>query len=281
MIRRTFPLAASFWLVSALAAAAQIDNGTEVRVNPQAMGGRDVLLYPGGEFMRVVPQLRQPGERGGEIRLHMPTRRAVRIRSADEAVAETPAPRPPRIASAAPAPKPAPEPPRDTSGYVSDLAGDVQPGATGLFKYTGPSQPQAPSTPAKPAPPKPAPNTQVARAEPAPAETRVPGLTKQSIILFAKDAADPADSALANIKLLATQLNAAMVRPDSRVQIHAYGGPKGDKGSDARRLSLKRALAIRQVLIDDGVPAERIDVRAMGGVDDSGPTDRVDVYTKA
>jgi outer membrane protein OmpA-like peptidoglycan-associated protein len=277
MIRKAFPLATSFWLASALAAAAQIDNGTEVRVNPQAAGGSNVLLYPGGEFMRVVPNLRQPGERSSEIRLHMPTRRAVRIRQADDAVAEAPAPKPAaRVASAAPAPKPAPEPPRDTSGYVSDLAGDVQPGATGLFRYTGPSQPQA----AKPAPAKPA-NTQVARAEPAPAETRVPGLTKQSIILFAKDAADPADSALSNIKLLATQLNAAMVGPNSRVQIHAYGGPKGDKGSDARRLSLKRALAIRQVLIDDGVPAERIDVRAMGGVDDTGPTDRVDVYTKA
>ena len=45
--------------------------------------------------------------------------------------------------------------------------------------------------------------------------------------------------------------------------------------------SLKRALAIRQVLIDDGVSPDRIDVRAMGGVDDTGPTDRVDVYTKA
>jgi outer membrane protein OmpA-like peptidoglycan-associated protein len=44
---------------------------------------------------------------------------------------------------------------------------------------------------------------------------------------------------------------------------------------------LKRALSIRQVLIDDGVSADRIDVRAMGGVDDTGPTDRVDVYVKA
>ena len=65
------------------------------------------------------------------------------------------------------------------------------------------------------------------------------------------------------------------------IQIQAFGGRRGDKGSDARRLSLKRALAIRQVLIDDGVAAERIDVRAMGGADDSGPADRVDVYIKA
>ena len=53
------------------------------------------------------------------------------------------------------------------------------------------------------------------------------------------------------------------------------------QGSDARRLSLKRALAIRQVLIDNGVPAERIDVRAMGGADYMGPADRVDVFVKA
>ena len=72
-----------------------------------------------------------------------------------------------------------------------------------------------------------------------------------------------------------------MTTPNARVELQAFGGTKGDKGSDARRLSLKRALAIRQVLIDDGVSPDRIDVRAMGGVDDSGPADRVDVYTKA
>jgi len=71
-----------------------------------------------------------------------------------------------------------------------------------------------------------------------------------------------------------------MTGPAARIQIQAYGGNRGDKSSDARRLSLKRALAIRQVLIDDGVPAERIDVRAMGGADDSGPADRVDVTSR-
>ena len=107
-----------------------------------------------------------------------------------------------------------------------------------------------------------------------------PGLTKRSVILFAAGATDPAQSALGAIKFLAGDLNAAMVGPSARVQILAYGGDKGDKGSDARRLSLKRALAIRQVLIDDGVASERIDVRAMGGADDGGPADRVDVYVK-
>jgi hypothetical protein len=38
---------------------------------------------------------------------------------------------------------------------------------------------------------------------------------------------------------------------------------------------------IRQILIEDGVPSERIDVRAMGGIDDSGAPDRVDVFVNA
>ena len=92
---------------------------------------------------------------------------------------------------------------------------------------------------------------------------------------------DPAANALGAIKFLASDLNAALGMGDSRIQIQAYGGAKGDKSTDARRLSLKRALSIRQVLIDDGVPADRIDVRAMGGADDGGPADRVDVYIKA
>ena len=129
----------------------------------------------------------------------------------------------------------------------------------------------------------------MARANPPPAsaqsaqpkEAPTPGLSKRSVILFAPQAADPAESALGAIKFLAGDLNAAMTSAASRVQLQAYGGNRGDKGSDARRLSLKRALAIRQVLIDNGVSADRIDVRAMGGVDDTGPADRVDVFVKA
>ena len=101
------------------------------------------------------------------------------------------------------------------------------------------------------------------------------------MILFAKGAADPAEGALGAIKFLAGDLNAAMSGPGSRIEIFGYGGGRGDKSSDAHRLSLKRALAIRQLLIDGGVPTERMDVHAPGGVDDSGPADRVDVYVKA
>ncbi len=80
---------------------------------------------------------------------------------------------------------------------------------------------------------------------------------------------------------LAIALNSALNSGAQHVQLNAYGGPRGDKSSDAHRLALKRALVIRELLIEDGVPAEKIDVRALGGADDSGPADRVDVYVQS
>jgi outer membrane protein OmpA-like peptidoglycan-associated protein len=167
-----------------------------------------------------------------------------------------------------PAPKPAPKPqPKAQPETRVPAGGGYAGGAASLFS-------------SMPPPASPAPAQQSASAAPAPART-LPGMSKRSVILFAPQSAEPADSAMEAIKFLAGDLTGALSGPRSRVEIQAFGGARGDKGSDARRLSLKRALAIRQVLIDDGVPAERIDVRAMGGVDDSGPADRVDVYIRA
>jgi outer membrane protein OmpA-like peptidoglycan-associated protein len=107
------------------------------------------------------------------------------------------------------------------------------------------------------------------------------GLTKRGTVLFGKGATDPSPAQFAGVKLLAGDLTTALESGASRVQLEAYGGAPGDKSSDARRLSLKRALAVRQLLIDNGVPSNRIDVRAMGGVDDKGQTDRVDLFVRA
>jgi outer membrane protein OmpA-like peptidoglycan-associated protein len=268
-----------------------VDRGTEVTVNP-LMGGRNgLLLYPGDQFMRTVEPALEPGETVkdmGPIQLHMPTRHRT-VRKAAPAAQTAVAEQAPAVA-----PKPAPEksqakpkpqnksvaaathlpPPAYNPGF-----GAFDQGAAGLSLSPAPAAP----------PPSAAAPTRMAKANPPPAsittppgaEVEAPGLSKRSVILFAPQAADPAESALGAIKFLAGDLNAAMTSASARVQIQAYGGTRGDKGSDARRLSLKRALAIRQVLIDDGVPAERIDVRAMGGVDDKGPADRVDIYVKA
>lgn len=106
-------------------------------------------------------------------------------------------------------------------------------------------------------------------------------MTKQGQVLFSGTDIDPQGDSADRVKSIATALNSALDAGAARVELEAYGGPKGDKSSDARRLSLRRALAVRQLLIDNGVPAERIDVKALGGADDSGTPDRVDVYVKA
>jgi outer membrane protein OmpA-like peptidoglycan-associated protein len=270
---RSLPLAAMAVLCLSgpglVESAWAVDSGLEVQVNPASATGREVLLYPGGQFMRVVPALRQPGDTGAPIHLHMPARRAHIARAPSTAPAA-----PPRVARTRPAPaprvaKPAPAPrvaraasPPPVSPPPPGSAYSGAPGAANLFAAL-PTISAAPSTPAPPPTPG------------------VEGLAKQGVILFAHDADTPADTAIDSIRLLAGQLNTGLSRAQSRIELMAFGGTKGDKGSDARRLSLKRALAIRQVLIDAGVSSARIDVHAQGGVDDSGPTDRVDVYIRS
>jgi outer membrane protein OmpA-like peptidoglycan-associated protein len=106
-------------------------------------------------------------------------------------------------------------------------------------------------------------------------------LTKRGAVLFERDAPAPSPAQYHGLQVLAGDLDTALEAGASRIQLEAYGGTPGDKSSDARRLSLRRALAVRQLLIDDGIPSGRIDVRAMGGVDDKGPSDRVDVFIRA
>ena len=253
--------------------------GQEIQVNPLPPAG-GVLLYPGGEYSRTLPPLLYPGESGGPIQLHMPTRHhvaAAETKPAREAEAAPepkakPKAKPSRVASAAPRPAPVPaSAPAPAPAPAPGPQASLNPfgGAPDLSNVFG-NHPQAPA----PAPPPPV------KTAPAGPTTGKENLTKRSVILFAKDAPDPAQGALGAIKFLASDLNAAMSSPNARVELQAFGGAKGDKGSDARRLSLKRALSIRQVLIDDGVSPDRIDVRAMGGADDTGPADRVDVYVK-
>jgi outer membrane protein OmpA-like peptidoglycan-associated protein len=294
---RTATALAGIWLAgSGMALGQTVDRGTEVTVNPVMGGGSGVLLYPGDQYMRVVHPALEPGETGrdmGPIQLHMPTRHRVARKAPAAATKVASAAAPAQVvAPVAPKPKQAPKeaPAKPQPPPKAVAAAAPQPAYNPGFGDSGAQGAAALNLGGMASPPPPAaPPTRMARANPPPAnvttppgaEAETPGLTKRSVILFAPQAADPADSALGAIKFLAGDLNAAMNSASARIQIQAYGGNRGDKGSDARRLSLKRALAVRQVLIDDGVPAERIDVRAMGGVDDKGPADRVDVFVKA
>ena len=65
--------------------------------------------------------------------------------------------------------------------------------------------------------------------------------------------------------------------PALRIELLAYAGQKNDSASQARRLSLSRALAARSKLIEQGVRSTRIDVRALGNKSAGGPADRIDI----
>ena len=72
-------------------------------------------------------------------------------------------------------------------------------------------------------------------------------------------------------------LAATMAESDGRLQLKAYAGGTGETLSSSRRLSLSRALAVRSFLIEQGIRSTRIDVRALGRAEDSGPPERVDI----
>lgn len=74
-------------------------------------------------------------------------------------------------------------------------------------------------------------------------------------------------------------LAARLMNSRERVRLAAFSGKVGADSSEARRLSLARALAIRKYLVSKGVPVERVDVLAFGGPTE-GATDRVDVLVR-
>jgi outer membrane protein OmpA-like peptidoglycan-associated protein len=298
-------LGASLLLLTAVPAAAASYPGEEITVNPGALGN-GYLLYPGGKYGRHIGPLLQPGDRGGPIHLHMPRKHvathvkphAPRIAAASDGAitipAEVPAaplpetpPPPKRVAHTAPPPRhtAAATPPPAPAQPLADQNALPEDSAARLFAGgdTTPAAPPPQAPPPKPA--KPVKPVRTASATPPPANTTTPpaaaaGLRKQSVIPFAAGSSSPASADVNAIHALATTLNAALNAGAARVQLEAYGGPRGDKSSDSRRLSLKRALVVRELLIEDGVPSEKIDVRAMGGTDDAGAADRVDVLVR-
>lgn len=301
-------------LALATPAAAQIQ--PDVTVNPNASGTR-VLLYPGGQYGRVQRELLQPGDPypGLPIVLHMPRKHHLVHRVA----AAKPKTKAPKAEVAAASPPPSSPPPRQQTASIPresaasllmDEMAKEQP--TPARPKPAPAAPKPAPVAVKPAPSKQqvavakpqvaAPKPQIAAAKPAPAppkqddafgvisgsqvqqpETRTASIdtsAARNSIMFAPGAEEPPVSAIDSIKGMTASLNAALWSGTAHIQLEAFGGKPNDKSSDARRLSLKRALIVRQLLIDDGIPSERIVVRAMGGAP-SGAPDRVDIFVAA
>jgi len=152
--------------------------------------------------------------------------------------------------------------------------------------------------PPTPAPPKavrkaiPEPPKAVAKTAPVEAKAKSPAKQVASIprlgpiasgskrrILFA-----PGSARLeADGQAILGPISAALTKnPRLRVELKAYARGNAETFSQARRLSLSRALAIRSNLIKRGIKATRIDVRALGSKVADGVPNRVDllVFTR-
>lgn len=176
------------------------------------------------------------------------------------------APAPPRP-SAMTLPRPAPVTPPQTQ--PSPASNPPQPSAT-LPAVDAPSQPLstqavaavAPATAAKPAVPP-------ARA------SVLAGQATAMQVKFEPGLEILTSETLAALDQIAEPLKAGALR----VQLAAYSGPPGNNSSDTRRLSLKRALAVRDYLDSRGVPKLTVNIAAFGGAVE-GDTDRVDIMVR-
>lgn len=196
---------------------------------------------------------------------------------APKKVAEKPAPTKKAVAEVkAPTPKPAPKPevkPKPEAPATTEIAKAPE--------VKAPTKPLE----AKPAPKKIAP---APKAE----DTQVASLGKQSEV-SAKTAKIPeikpeVDKSAhqlifeegktelpSNANALLKELSSTVGGTQDRIQLVAYA--KASSIGRARRISLGRALAIREKLMNMGIPNNRIEVRALGAPDGDTPPDRVDL----
>ncbi len=191
-----------------------------------------------------------------------PARQQTAARAAAPKPAETAkpaAPKQPAATTKPAAPKQAPEP--------------AKPAAQTAAKPSGKSQ----AAPAAEKPPEPKPAEQ---AKPAPVKqvAAVPGEAIERdgsvTVTFAPGSSDLPDNAVGALDRLAERLKAD---PNLRIQLVGFARTQVESASQARRLSLFRALSVRTHLMKKGVRSTRMDVRALGNKEDDGPPDRVDL----
>jgi len=208
----------------------------------------------------------------------------VEVRAAPPAPPKAPTPVPP-VPVPPPAPSVAKVAPTPDAAPQEKVAVAAPPPAT-TASPPPLSVPPAPPVQEEPAPPKPA-----AQTPPTPALTPSPTgpvpaapvqtasrpdvITEQPSfrVLFDEASAKISDSARAPLQELSDKMKES---ENLRVQLLAYADGTAETASQARRLSLSRALAVRSFLINQGVRSTRMDVRALGNKAKSGPTDRVD-----
>lgn len=277
------------------------DGGSSVTVNLDVIDGRTGphLTAPDGDG-RILLMPNAPRESQQRIVLKPPA--SMRgARPAAPAIAAAPhltAPSAPRVrppAASQPekptAPKVATPKPADTPKPAAPATRpETQNSGTQRTAALPPAKPEPVRPPAAPAPapraesepaPKAAPKAtskpaeqQVAALPPkesAPSQPAPAGVTRLS---FSFNQAEMDQAAREQLQTIAQRLQG---NESLRVQLLAYAGGEGMSSSQARRLSLSRALAVRSHLIEQGIRSTRMDVRALGDTGKDGPDDRVDI----
>lgn len=200
----------------------------------------------------------------------------------------TAAPPPPKIApkplvtpaapkttslAAAPAPK-APVASQLTANQLAETTASLTPppppppvAPSGNNTTAQPQQQAATQAPVQDTP-DPAPSQQSASRGDASAQ-----VSEVQLLFSANDAALSGASKSA----LETVAQSMLADESSEIQLFAYAGQTGSDATQARRLSLSRAMAVRAFLIGKGIRPARMQVRALGNKTTSGSPDRVDV----
>ncbi len=185
---------------------------------------------------------------------------------------------PPSTASVAPGAK-APTKPsaRRSSRHTALRHPPVHPPLHGAPKIPAPVVHTTPPPPAQLAPLVTLPHAALP-VPPAPVVANAAGATAPTaaglMVTFGPDSADLNPNTVAAIRRFADALKPD---PNASVALDAFAPGTPDDLSTPRRLSLSRGLAVRTVLLGEGLPSSRIFVRALGSAATSGPADRVDV----
>lgn len=261
---------------------------------PGASVGQGRLAMPGARA--PVSRFFGPGGPGSPAAALEPPKPAAkpkaRVAEAPKPKA-APKPKPQPKAVAAAKPKPAPAPKRAPTEKVESAMAPKPPPAEPPKAPSAPSgqtsiaPPPAPPE-AKAPPPPPPPASVPTVAAPVPPKAKEEPKAQASLppagapaagdvalrIAFPNDDSKLPANAQKGLKDLAAKMKAD---EGLRLQLLAYAGGSDLSSSKARRLSLSRALAVRSYLIEDGVRATRIDVRALGDKTAEQPMNRVDV----
>jgi len=199
------------------------------------------------------PQLNPPDAPTGSVSLKPPTQTKRRAAPARPKVAKRPPPKPrvtaPAVPKVAAVPKAPVAPPPPPAPPAPPVAAPATPPATGAAAASA-----------------------ALTSRPAPTGALKPG--QQFRLGFDSGSAAISDDTETQLEGVAKSMKQD---GNLRLQLLAYAGGGAQTPSQARRLSLSRALAVRSKLIEKGIRSTRIDVRALGNKSEGGPPDRVDI----